>query len=67
MTVDVVIEVKRGFVVGVYTNAQDAHVVVVDWDSAERPDGTGEDMQFPHAGLEALPDETRAQYRRAIA
>jgi hypothetical protein len=62
---DVVIEIRKGMVSGIFSDQADARFVVVDWDLEERVDG-------PVAGVEecaplaALPVMTKFEYERAV-
>jgi len=59
---DIIVEVRGGVVVGVYTDVPDARVVLVDWDNIEAGDRAG---LYPADHLCEIPDETSAQIARA--
>lgn len=64
---DIVVEVRGGVVVEVYTDVAGARVVVVDWDNAEHPDQVGvAGGILAHARLEGMPNETRTECRAAL-
>ncbi|HUV03756.1 MAG TPA: hypothetical protein VMX94_01470 [Armatimonadota bacterium] len=64
---DIVVEVRGGVVVEVYTNITDARVVIVDWDEAEHPDQVGvAGGLLAHAQLEAMLGTTSAECRAVL-
>jgi len=64
---DIVVEVRGGVVIEVYTDVTDARVVIVDWDEAEHPDQVGvAGGILVHARLEEMPNETRTECRAAL-
>lgn len=65
---DIVVEVSKGMVTGLYCDIEDARFVVVDWDLRERSDtGTELGLQKDHDRLASLPANTGIQYRHAIS
>ena len=63
---DIVVEVSKGMITGLYCDIEDARFVVVDWDLRERSaDSVG--AQQDHEKLKSLPRETRIEFHRAIA
>lgn len=64
---DIVVEVRKGMVVGLYCDIDDARFVVVDWDLLERPDGEQAGIEQDHSNLGLLPQDARDEYRRAIS
>jgi len=64
---DVVIEVNRGMVTGIYSDAN-VRFVVVDWDLRERmePDVTF-GLEVEGSNLNEMRQKTLNQYRRAIS
>lgn len=65
---DIVVEVNKGMVVGLYSDVEDARFVVVDWDLRERLD-TGDQIgiEQDHSKLSLLSQNARAEYLRAIS
>ena len=59
---DVVIEIRRGMVTGVFCDASDTRFVVVDWDLSERDSSiaTIENQE----SLASLPVATRVEFER---
>jgi hypothetical protein len=65
---DIVVEVRKGIVTGLYCDIADARFVVVDWDLIERADSHGRiGVEQDHAKLTALPADTRTEFRQAIS
>lgn len=64
---DIVVEVRKGTITGLYCDAKDIRFVVVDWDLLERnsPDAVG--LQQDHEPLGSLPRDTRIEFNRVIA
>lgn len=64
---DIVVEVRKGMVTGLYCDIEDARFVVVDWDLRERS-GPGDEigLEQDHERLASLPANTGIQYRQAI-
>lgn len=65
---DIVVEVTKGMVTGIYCDIRNARFVVVDWDLVERdgpPDRIA--IKHQHVNLNVLPLRTKNQYKRAIA
>ena len=64
---DIVVEVSKGMVTGLYCDIEDVRFVVVDWDLRERSESGGElGLQQDHDKLASLPADTGLQYRKAI-
>ena len=59
---DVVVEVRGGTVVGVYTNLGNVRIVLVDWDDIQQGDRGGE---YPACCLADMPEHTKQEYRYA--
>jgi len=65
---DIVVEVRKGMVTGLYCDIEDARFVVVDWDLIERDDpGTQVGIEQDHAKLRLLDPDTRSEYQQAIS
>lgn len=65
---DIIVEVRKGMVTGLYCDINDARFVVIDWDLLERDESGGNvGLEEPHASLTSLPPSTRAEYRRTIS
>jgi len=65
---DIVVEVRKGVVTGLYCDIADARFVVVDWDLIERADSEGSiGVEQNHAKLTSLPADTRTEFRQAIS
>lgn len=65
---DVIIEVRAGAIMEVYSNMKDVRFVIVDWDrvtSGEGYDGAG--YVEPHSPLRRLPADTKKEYRQAAS
>lgn len=62
---EVVIEVRRGMVVHVYTDVPDVRVVLVDWDLRERQEGSVATVEAV-ASLHEMSDEVRNEYEDAL-
>ena len=68
MMKDIVVEVRKGIVRGLYCDIADARFVVIDWDLLERSDSHGRiGVEQDHATLTALPTETRTEFHQAIS
>ena len=64
---DIVVEVRKGMVTGLYCDIEDARFVVVDWDLRERSEPDHEvGLEQDHKRLASLPANTGIQYRQAI-
>ena len=65
---DIVVEVRKGMVTGLYCDIEDARFVVVDWDLLERDDsGAQVAVEQDHASLRSLLPTTRIEYQQAIS
>jgi hypothetical protein len=63
---DIVVEVRKGMVSGLYCDVEDARFVVVDWDLVERSDSQI-GIEQNHSNLTALPLDTRMELHRALS
>jgi hypothetical protein len=66
---DIVVEIRKGLVSGIYSDVKDARFVVVDWDLVERFEADDEGRvatEFGHEALSALPPASAWEYNRAI-
>jgi len=65
---DIVVEVRKGIVTGLYCDVADARFVVVDFDLIERADSQGRiGVAQDHEKLRALPADTKTEFRQAIS
>ena len=65
---DIIIEVRKGTVTGLYCDVEDARFVVVDWDLLERAESRGRvGVEQDHAKLSSVPIETKMEFRQAIS
>ena len=65
---DIVVEINKGTVTGLYCDAENARFVVVDWDLSQRPDSRDEiAIEHDHSKLSMLPLNTRKLFRQAIS
>jgi hypothetical protein len=65
---DIVVEITKGMISGLYCDIEDARFVVVDWDLVERNEsGSSVGVQHHHDGIASLPPQTKTEYRRAIS
>ncbi len=62
---EIVVEIRRGTITGLYCDAKDTRFVVVDWDLLERSGAIG--TQQDCEPLRALPRDTRIEFDRVIA
>lgn len=61
---DIVVEIRKGMVSGIYSDLQDARFVVVDWDLVERLDeGDQIASKCDHEGLSSMPVDSAAEYQ----
>ncbi len=64
---DVVIEVNKGMVTGIYSDAN-VRFVVVDWDLRERVEpGVTLGLEVEGSNFNEMPRKTLTQYRKAIS
>lgn len=63
---DVVIEVRGGTVVDVYTDIQGARFILVDWDLREDQKGSV-GCEYPTSSLDDLPRDTQQEYKHSAA
>ncbi len=65
---DIVIEVTKGMVTGIYCDIEDARFVIVDWDLVERDTSANSvGIEQHHGKLRSLRPHTRTKYRHAIS
>lgn len=65
---DIIVEVTKGMVTGLYCDIEDARFIVVDWDLLERSDSNTQlGIEQDHAELTSLPTNTRLQYQNAVS
>jgi len=65
---DIVIEVIKGMVTGLYCDIEDARFVIVDWDLVECDEsGNSVGTEQHHEKLRSLSPNTRTKYRHAIS
>lgn len=65
---DIVVEVTKGMVTGLYCDIEDARFVVVDWDLLECADSAGQvAIEHEHDPLRSLDPNTRSEYQQAIS
>lgn len=65
---DIVVEVTKGTVTGLYCDIENARFVIVDWDLVERDESQESiAVEHHHEGLASLPGQTRRKYRQAIS
>ena len=62
---DIVVEINKGMVTGLYCDLRDAQFVVVDWDLTEREGAITSKCE--HESLSSLPPRTKAQLDHANA
>jgi len=60
----IVVEIRGGTLVAVYTDVPDARVVLVDWDDVEAGDTPG---AIPHESLASAPPEIRRHWELSCA
>jgi len=64
---DIVVEVRGGVVVEVYTSVRGARVLIVDWDDLEGADQSEVAAAVhAHCEISQLPADTRECYQRAL-
>lgn len=65
---DIVVEVTKGTVTGLYCDIEDARFVVVDWDLLECADSGGQvAIEQEHDSLRSLDPNTRSEYQQVIS
>lgn len=65
---DIIVEINKGMVTGLYCDIEDARFVIVDWDLIERDESADSvGLEHHHEGLMSLPPRTKTQYRQAIS
>jgi hypothetical protein len=65
---DIVVEVRKGMVTGLYCDVEDARFVIVDWDLSERSEAEGHvGIEHDHSNLTSLPTTTRVEFERALS
>lgn len=64
---DIIVEVEKGMVTGLYCDIADARFVVVDWDVQDGEDGRQFGTEQDHAKLRSLPAKTKAEYLQAVS
>ncbi len=64
---DIVIEVRRGMIAGLFCDTADVRFVVVDWDLLERADSEGIAIEQDHEPLGLMPGDTKTEFNRAFA
>jgi hypothetical protein len=61
---DIVVEIRKGMVTGLYCDVEDVRFVVVDWDLVERSESRI-GIEQEHSKLTSLPADTRMELHRA--
>ena len=65
--IDVIIEVRGGTVVEVYSDSDELRSIVVDWDDRlDDDDSEPAGRVYPISSISKLPDDTHMQYVDAI-
>lgn len=65
---DVVIEIRGGCLVGVYSANRRQDVILVDWDNMDYSSGASEEGRvFPATSLDEMPNDTRLIYEQSIS
>lgn len=62
--ITVIVEVRGGNVVEVYTGSSEARVMVIDWDNTRDGEAMTAAEPWPCASLRNMPKETRRVIRR---
>ncbi len=65
--IDIIVEVRKGTVTGLYCDAQDARFVIIDWDLNYRDSNEPAWIREDHVSLSSLPSATEVEYRRAVS
>jgi len=63
---DIIVEVRKGMVTGLYCDIEDARFVVVDWDLLEREGSGAAAAEEAHASLASLPANTEREFQQAL-
>jgi hypothetical protein len=64
---DIVVEVNKGMVVGIYSDIEDARFIVVDWDLLERADARGQfGTVHERSTLSSLSPRAKDEYHTAL-
>lgn len=64
---DIVVEVNKGMVVGIYSDIQDVRFVVVDWDLLERAEARGQfGAVHERSTLSSLSARAKDEYHAAL-
>lgn len=64
---DIIVEIRGGVLVAVYTDIPNARAVLVDWDEVESPeDLTVAGGIYPMDSVASMPDETELVYQSAL-
>jgi len=64
---DIVVEIKRGMLIGLYSDTPEVRAVLVDWDDIERRDDQatiGEPLTIE--SIASMSDKTNLAYRSAL-
>ncbi len=59
---DVVIELRGGVLVEVYTADLDIRITVIDWDRTNEGDGSSAGFEWHPSGLAQMPADTSLEY-----
>ena len=64
---DVVIEIRGGCLVGIYSTNRDERFTLIDWDDVKDEDKSEKGRAFPLIPLDSMPDDTRRAYEHHIS
>jgi hypothetical protein len=64
---NVIVEVRGGVVVEIYSDNPDTRITVVDWDEASEGEQTSAGFEWRPSRLDEIPADTDAEYRKVIA
>jgi hypothetical protein len=66
MVSEVVIEIRGGVLVEIYSDDPDTRFVVVDWDRIATDEETATAFAWRATKMDRMPEDTSAEYRQAI-
>ena len=64
---DVIIEVRGGVLVEIYSNDPNMRIVVVNWDRIEEGEEAAAGFEWQHCNLNSMPEDTNAEYAKATS
>jgi hypothetical protein len=63
---NVIIEVRGGVVVEIYSDSSDTRITLIDWDEADEDEDSRAGIEWRPSRLDEMPPDTDAEFRKVL-